>query len=339
MEAIRMTSRTVVAVGGNSLISSGGNNGNLDTHKLARTVCEELATIAQFRGGVVITHGNGPQVGFELLRNAMAASCVPPDGMDVNVAATQGYIGYLLQQVLGDVLEERGVDIPVTALITQVLVAPDDPAFKNPSKPVGPFYSEEEARKISNEFGWIMKEDAGRGWRRVVSSPKPRRILELESIRTLVNAGQIVICAGGGGIPVVREGYKVRGVPAVIDKDHVSALLSTRLEVDTYVISTAVPEVYVNFGKPDQRPIRSATLEEMERFVYQGEFAEGSMMPKIRASIGFLKHGGEKVVISSPGHILSALDGEAGTTIIHGGSSIRKSMFLSGSEGASSTEG
>ncbi len=332
MEAIRMTPRTVVAVGGNSLISSGGKNGNLDTHQLARTVCEELATIAQFRGGVVITHGNGPQVGFELLRNAMASSCVPPDGMDVNVAATQGYIGYLLQQVLGDVLEERDVNIPVTALVTQVLVAPDDPAFKNPSKPVGPFYTEEEAGKINEEFGWIMKEDAGRGWRRVVPSPKPRRILELESIRTLVNAGQIVICAGGGGIPIVREGYKVRGVAAVIDKDHVSALLATRLEADTYVISTAVPEVYVNFGKPDQKSIRSATLEEMERFVYQGEFAAGSMLPKIRASIGFLKHGGERVVISSPGNLLSALDGEAGTTIVHGGSSMQKSMLLSGSE-------
>ncbi len=332
MEALRVTSRTVVAVGGNSLISSGGNSGNQDTHQLARLVCEELATIAQFRGGVVITHGNGPQVGFELLRNAMAASSVPPDGMDVNVAATQGYIGYILQQVLGDVLEERGVDIPVTALVTQVLVAPDDPAFENPSKPVGPFYSEEEAVKINDEFGWIMKEDSGRGWRRVVSSPKPRRILELESIRTLVNAGQIVICAGGGGVPVIREGYKVRGVPAVIDKDHVSALLSTRLEADTYVVSTSVPEVYVNFGKPDQKPVRSATLEEMERFVYRGEFAEGSMLPKIRASIGFLKHGGEKVVITSPGNILRALDGEAGTTIVHGGSGIQKSIHLSGNE-------
>ncbi len=317
MEAARMTSRTVVAVGGNSLISSGGKNGNRDTHQVAREVCEELATLAQYRGGVVITHGNGPQVGFELLRNALAAASVPPDGMDLNVAATQGYIGYILQQVLGDVLEERGVDIPVTALITQVLVAPDDPAFEHPSKPVGPFYSEDEAQKIQEKFNWAMKEDAGRGWRRVVSSPKPRRILELEAIRTLVNAGQIVICAGGGGIPVVREGYKVRGVPAVIDKDHVSALLSTRLEADTYVISTAVPEVYVNFGKPDQKAIRRATLVEMEKYVYDGEFAEGSMLPKIRASIGFLKHGGEKVVITSPGNILKALDGEAGTTIIH----------------------
>jgi len=313
-----MTSRTVVAVGGNSLISSGTNNGNLDTHSLAREVCQELATIAQYRGGVVITHGNGPQVGFELLRNTMASSVVPPDGMDVNVAATQGYIGYFLQQVLGDVLEERGVDIPVTALITQVLVAPDDPAFQNPSKPVGPFYSSDEAGGAMEEYGWIMKEDAGRGWRRVVPSPKPRRILELEAIRTLVNAGQIVICAGGGGVPVVREGYKVRGVPAVIDKDHVSALLATRLEADTYVISTAVPQVYVNFGTPEQKPVDHATMEEMEHFVRRGEFAEGSMLPKIRASIGFLKHGGERVVITSPGNILRALDGKAGTTIVHG---------------------
>jgi carbamate kinase len=318
MEAIRMTSRTVVAVGGNSLITPGASNGNLDTHSLARQVCEELATIAQYRGGVVITHGNGPQVGFELLRNSMASSIVPPDGMDVNVAATQGYIGYLLQQVLGDVLEERGVDIPVTALITQVLVAPDDPAFENPSKPVGPFYSPLEAEKAMAEHGWKMKEDAGRGWRRVVPSPKPRRILELEAIRTLVTAGQIVICAGGGGVPVVREGYKVRGVPAVIDKDHVSALLATRLEADTYVISTAVPQVYLNFGKPDQRAIDHATLEEMEHFIRLGEFAEGSMLPKIRASVGFLKHGGERVVITSPGNILKAMDGEAGTTIVHG---------------------
>ncbi len=312
------TSRTVVAVGGNSLISSGASNGNLDTHELAREVCEEIASIAQYMGGVVITHGNGPQVGFELLRNFMASSVVPPDGMDLNVAATQGYIGYILQQVLGDVLEERNVDIPVTALVTQVLVAPDDPAFDNPTKPVGPFYSREEAEEITAKYGWIMKEDAGRGWRRVVPSPKPRRILELEAVRTLLNAGQIVICAGGGGVPVVREGYKVRGVAAVIDKDHVSALLATRLEAGTYVISTSVPQVYLNYGKPGQKPIEKTTLEEIERYISMGEFAEGSMLPKIRASVGFLKHGGGKVVITSPGHILDALEGKAGTTIVRG---------------------
>lgn len=316
-ESSKRGSRTVVAVGGNSLVSPQKGRGNLDIHAQAREVCEDIATLAQLRGGVVITHGNGPQVGFELLRNAMAASIVPPDGMDVNVAATQGYMGYLLQQVLGDVLEERDVDIPVTALVTQVLVAPDDPAFGNPTKPVGPFYTEAEAREAEKEHGWKMREDAGRGWRRVVPSPKPRKILELPAIRALVDAGQIVICAGGGGIPVIREGYRMHGVPAVIDKDHVSALLATMLEADTYIISTAVPEVYVDFGKPTQRAVRNATTEEMERWSAEGQFAPGSMLPKIKAAVGFLKHGGERVVITSPGNILAALEGKAGTTIRH----------------------
>ena len=319
MNASRAGSRTVIAVGGNSLIRPGTGRGNLDTHEVAREVCEEVATLAQLRGGVVLTHGNGPQVGFELLRNSLASEVVPPDGMDVNVAATQGYIGYLLQQVLGDVLEERGVDIPVTALVTQVLVAPDDPAFDNPAKPVGQFYSKDKADVLMKEQGWQMMEDAGRGWRRVVPSPKPRRILELPAITALVGAGQIVICVGGGGVPVVREGYKVRGVPAVIDKDHVSALLGTRIEADTYIISTAVPEVYVDFGKPEQRAIREATVQEMERHVLDGQFAAGSMLPKIRSAIGFLKHGGSRVIITSPGNILEAVDGRAGTTIVPGG--------------------
>ena len=319
MNASHTTSRIVIAVGGNSLIRPGSGRGNLDTHEVAREVCEEVATLAQLRGGVVLTHGNGPQVGFELLRSSMASGVVPPDGMDVNVAATQGYIGYLLQQVLGDVLEERGVDIPVTALVTQVLVAPDDPAFDTPAKPVGQFYTKEEAEVLIREQGWRMMEDSGRGWRRVVPSPKPRRIIELPAITALVNAGQIVICVGGGGVPVVREGYKIRGVPAVIDKDHVSALLATRLEADTYVISTAVPEVYVDFGNPGQRAIREATVQEMERHVIDGQFAAGSMLPKIRSAIGFLKHGGSRVVITSPGNILAALEGSSGTTIVPGG--------------------
>jgi carbamate kinase len=308
--------RTVVAIGGNSLIASGACNGNRDTHALAREVCEELAVLARDRGSLVITHGNGPQVGFELLRNAMAREIVPPDGMDVNVAATQGYVGYLLQQVLGDVLEELGVDIPVTSLITQVVVDADDPGFDNPTKPVGPFYTLEEARQLIEAKGWIMKEDSGRGWRRVVPSPKPRKILELPAIRTLADAGQIVICNGGGGVPVLRDGFVVRGVGAVIDKDHASALLATKLEADTYIISTAVPEVYTGFGTPEQTPIRNIHSEELRRLVSRNNFATGSMLPKIKASLGFLKHGGKMVVITSPGNILSALDGKAGTTIL-----------------------
>ncbi|MBN1434679.1 carbamate kinase [Candidatus Fermentibacterales bacterium] len=302
-------------MGGNSLIDPASDRGNLDTHDLARAVCEEIATLAVEAGSVVVTHGNGPQVGFEMLRNETASALIPPDGMDVNVAATQGYIGYLIQQVLGDVLEERGLDIPVSSVITQIQVDPRDPGFSSPTKPVGPFYDAGEARRMMSD-GWRMCEDAGRGWRRVVASPKPLKILELPVIRALVEAGQIVICAGGGGVPVVREGLRVRGVPAVIDKDHATALLAGSLGADTFIISTGVPEVYLHYGKPDQRTLRRARLAEMLEYLEQGHFASGSMRPKILASASFLENGGARVVITSPGLILSALAGEAGTTIL-----------------------
>ncbi len=308
--------RTVAAIGGNSLINPRTRNGNRDTHELAREVCQELAVIARDRGSLVVTHGNGPQVGFELLRNARARDIVPPDGMDVNVAATQGYIGYLLQQVLGDVLEEMGIDIPVTSLITQVVVDRDDPGFLNPTKPVGPFYSADEAENLIEIRGWAMKEDSGRGWRRVVPSPKPREILELPAIRLLADAGQIVICNGGGGVPVLRDGRKIRGIGAVIDKDHASALLATKVEAETYIISTSVPEVYTAFGTPEQKPIRRIVSNDLWDLVNAGNFPTGSMLPKIKASLGFLRHGGKRVVITSPGNILRALEGETGTTIL-----------------------
>ncbi len=309
------TGRIVVAIGGNSLINPGSKRGNRETHEVARTVCEELAAIADLFGSLVVTHGNGPQVGYELIRNAQADHIIPRDGMDANVAATQGIIGYLLQQVLGDVLEELGKDIPISSLITQVEVKADDPGFKNPTKPVGPFYSEEEARDRIKSKGWNMKEDAGRGWRRVVPSPIPKKIVELIAIKTLLSAGQIVICAGGGGIPVVREGKLIRGVAAVIDKDHASALLASKLGAPTFVISTGVPEVYINFGKPDQQALRNITAKEISKLMDAGHFAEGSMKPKIKAALGFLEHGGSRVVISSPGNLISALNGETGTTI------------------------
>ena len=312
---MKNTGRIVVAIGGNSLINPGSKRGNRETHEVARAVCEELASIADMFGSLVVTHGNGPQVGYELIRNAQADHIIPRDGMDANVAATQGIIGYLLQQVLGDVLEELGKDIPISSLITQVEVKADDPGFQNPTKPVGPFYTEEEAQDRMKSKGWVMKEDAGRGWRRVVPSPIPKKIVELPAINTLVEAGQIVICAGGGGVPVVREGKKIRGVAAVIDKDHASALLSSKLGAPTFVISTGVPEVYINFGKPDQKALRSVTAEEMKKYMDEGHFAAGSMKPKISAALGFLEHGGSRVVISSPGNLISALKGEAGTTI------------------------
>lgn len=315
---MRNEGRTVVAIGGNSLIEPGSRRGNLDTHKVAREVCEELAEIADLFGSLLVTHGNGPQVGYELIRNAQAAHIIPPDGMDVNVAATQGIIGYFLQQVLGDVLEEKGRDIPVSSIITQVQVKADDPGFQNPTKPVGPFYTEEEARERMESKGWIMREDAGRGWRRVVPSPIPKKIVEIDAINALLDAGQIVIASGGGGVPVVRDGKKIRGVAAVIDKDHATALLATKVNAATFVISTGVPEVYVNFGKPEQRSLRTLTTSQAEKYMEEGQFASGSMKPKIAAALGFLEHGGSRVVISSPGNLVAALEGLAGTTIVSG---------------------
>ncbi len=310
------TGTVVVAVGGNSIIDPKGRRGNLDTHDLARELCEQIASLAGRYGSVVLTHGNGPQVGFELLRNEAAKDVVPPDGMDVNVAATQGYIGYLLQQVLGDVLEERNEEVPICSLVTQVEVDPDDPGFQNPTKPVGPFYSAEEAAKLASERGWRMREDAGRGHRRVVPSPRPLKILELPSVRNLVHSGQIVICTGGGGIPVVRRGKRFEGVAAVIDKDLASALLASGLGARDFVISTGVPEVYVNFGRPDQRALRSIRAEELRKLRADGHFAAGSMLPKIDASLDFIDKGGSRVVITSPESILSSLDGGTGTTIV-----------------------
>ncbi len=273
---MKNTGRIVVAIGGNSLINPGSRRGNRETHEVARAVCEELAAIADMFGSLVLTHGNGPQVGYELIRNAQADHIIPRDGMDTNVAATQGIIGYMLQQVLGDVLEELGKDIPISSLITQVEVKADDPGFQNPTKPVGPFYTEEEAGDRMKSKGWIMKEDAGRGWRRVVPSPIPKKIVELTTINTLVEAGQIVICAGGGGVPVVREGKKIRGVAAVIDKDHASALLASKLGAPVFVISTGVPEVYINFGKPEQKALRAVTAREIKKYMDLDHFAAGS---------------------------------------------------------------
>jgi carbamate kinase len=312
----RIAGSVVVAVGGNSVIDPASKRGNLDTHDLAREVCEEIATLARLFDSVVVTHGNGPQVGFELIRNEYASSLVPPDGMDVNVAATQGYLGYILQQVLGDVLEERNEEVPISSVITQVEVDPSDPGFQNPTKPVGPFYAAEEAARLEAERGWRMREDAGRGFRRVVPSPRPLKILELPAIRTLVEAGQIVICAGGGGVPVVRRGPRFEGIAAVIDKDLASALLASGLGASTFVISTGVPEVFVDYNRPGMRGIRRITAGELAGLRAQGHFAAGSMLPKIDATLDFIARGGSRVVITCPGSIVASLGGEAGTTVV-----------------------
>jgi carbamate kinase len=269
---------------------------------------------------VAIGHGNGPQVGFILRRSEIAAKV---EGMhevplDACGADSQGAIGYALQQNLQNDLYRRGIRKSVATVVTQVLVDKDDQAFKNPSKPIGSFMDEAEAKRREKEGGWNVVEDAGRGWRRVVPSPLPKEVVELQAVETLLKAGTVVITVGGGGIPVVRdEAGLLRGVAAVIDKDYASSLLATSIAADTFVISTAVERVALDWGGPAQRWIDRMTLEEARRYLAEGiHFAPGSMAPKIEACIGFLERGGGEAVISSPENLELALAGKAGTHIV-----------------------
>jgi carbamate kinase len=264
---------------------------------------------------LAITHGNGPVVGQLLLQGEAAQEIVPPMPLDVCDADSEGSIGYLTQQTLVNVL--RGpAERPVVSLITQVVVDRDDPAFAAPDKPVGPFYTAEEATRLCRAKGWTIREDAGRGYRRMVPSPRPRQIIELEPIRMLLGRGVVVIAAGGGGIPVVRtETGELRGIEAVIDKDRASALLASGLKARLLVILTAVEYVYRSFGRPDQQPIPSMNAATARALLAAGEFPPGSMGPKIEAAIDFLQEGGEEVLITLPERLAEALRGECGTRI------------------------
>jgi len=271
---------------------------------------------------VAIGHGNGPQVGFILRRSEIAAKV---EGMhevplDVCGADSQGAIGYALQQNLQNELQRRGIKKPVATVVTQVLVDQADPAFKNPSKPIGSFMDQAEAKRREQEMKWTVVEDAGRGWRRVVASPIPKQVVELNAVQTLIRAGTIVVTVGGGGIPVVEEGGGAyRGVAAVIDKDYASSLLARLIKADLFLISTAVEKVSLNFGKPEQRMLDRMTLTEAKGFLAEGKhFAKGSMAPKIQAIIWFLENGGGQALITNPENIGRALKGETGTWIVPG---------------------
>jgi carbamate kinase len=265
---------------------------------------------------VVVTHGNGPQVGAALLRSERAADQVYTHPLDVCDATTQGEIGYLLQQSLQAALAEAGLTTPVVTVVTQVVVSPDDPAMLHPTKPIGPFYSEREARAKQAQFGWAIVEDAARGYRRVVPSPEPLEIVEEGVIRRLADTGVLVIAVGGGGIPVVRQGRALRGVEAVIDKDRASALLAARLGTDYFIISTDADRVYVNYKKPDQRPLGRVTAAEVEAHARDGQFPPGNMGPKIESALRFVRNGGREVIITSYERLLDAVRGEAGTHIV-----------------------
>jgi carbamate kinase len=314
----------VVAIGGNSLIKDKNHQTVEDQYEAARETTLHIADMIEAGWDVAIGHGNGPQVGFILRRSEIAAKV---EGMhevplDVCGADSQGAIGYALQQTLQNELYRRKIQKPVCTVITQVLVDRNDPAFQHPSKPIGGFMDEAEAKRRADEMSWSVVEDAGRGWRRVVASPDPKEIVELESIRTLINAGVVVISVGGGGIPVIdKSNGEYVGTAAVIDKDFGSSLLAQEVSADLFLISTAVEKVAVNFGKPDQKWIDQMTLSEAKAYLAEGKhFAKGSMAPKIEAIIRFLEHGGggkqKMAIITNPQNIGKALRGETGTRIV-----------------------
>jgi carbamate kinase len=305
----------VVAIGGNSLITDEDHQTVADQFEAARKTCAHIASMVQGGWKVVITHGNGPQVGFILLRSELARKAVHTVPLDSCGAETQGELGYMIQQCLHNEFLSRGIKNLTATVVTQVLVRKNDPAFKNPTKPIGPFYSKRKAEKYRKERKWSVVEDAGRGWRRVVPSPIPVRIIEQDAIKTLVDRGVVVIAAGGGGIPVIEERGKLKGMEAVIDKDYASAILAIGVDADLFLISTSVEKVALNFGKPNQTLLDKISLAEAKKYYRQGHFPPGSMGPKIRAIINYLEHGGRKAIITNPQNLENALFGKTGTHI------------------------
>jgi carbamate kinase len=310
----------VVAIGGNSLIKDKVHQTVEDQYLAAKETTYHIAALIEAGWEVAIGHGNGPQVGFILRRSEIAHKVeglheIP---MDVCGADSQGAIGYALQQTLQNELYKRGIKKPVATLVTQVLVDKDDPAFRNPTKPIGGFMDEAEAKRRAGDMGWSVVEDAGRGWRRVVASPLPKEVVELDSVKALIDCGIVVITVGGGGIPVVDVGEgEYRGIAAVIDKDYASSLLARLIKADLLLISTAVEKVALNFGKPDQKWLDRMTLAEAKQYLAEGvHFAKGSMAPKIQAIIWFLEAGGKQAIITNPENIGRALRGETGTWIV-----------------------
>ena len=307
-----MSKKVVIALGGNAL-----GNTPVEQLELVRETAKSIVDLIADGNDVIIAHGNGPQVGMINLgmSTAAAAGAIKSDMPFPECGAmSQGYIGYHLQNAICNELASRNISKNVATVVTQVLVDEKDPAFSNPSKPIGAFYSKEEADKIAKEKGYTMVEDAGRGYRQVVPSPKPVDIVEKEIVRTLVSTGNVVITVGGGGIPVVKKDGKYYGVPAVIDKDFASAKVAELLDADMLVILTAVDRVAVNFGKPDQKAIKSMTIAEAEEYIKQGQFAPGSMLPKVQAASSFAKSGGVAIIASLEKAAL-AIKGESGTRI------------------------
>jgi carbamate kinase len=307
----------VIAIGGNSLIVDSKKMSVMDQYQAAGETSHHIAALVTAGYRVVVTHGNGPQVGFILLRSDLAKNLLHEVPLESCVADTQGAIGYQVGQTLSNELRRLGIRKEVATLVTQVLVDREDPAFGNPSKPIGPFYAEADARRYAEQNGWTMKEDSGRGWRRVVASPKPLRIVEEPTVRLLLERDVVVIAVGGGGIPVVENANgDLEGRAAVIDKDFASCLLAKNLKADLFIISTGVDKVAVDYRKPTQRFLDRMTVAEAERHLAEGQFPAGSMGPKIEAAIDFLKNGGKEAIITQPHHLEDAIAGKNGTHIV-----------------------
>jgi carbamate kinase len=309
----------VIAIGGNSLVKDAQHQSVPDQLAAVVETVRHITDLLERDYRIVITHGNGPQVGFILLRSENSRGILHEVPLDSIVADTQGALGYQIQQALENEFRRRALKRSVATIITQTLVDRNDPAFAKPVKPIGEFYTREQADDRMRIEKWAMMEDAGRGWRRVVASPRPIRIIEAEVVRHLIKDAYVVVAAGGGGIPVVADDQGIlRGVPAVIDKDLASAVLASQIGADMLVVSTAVEKVFLNFGKPGQRPLDSMTIAEARQYIKEGHFQAGSMLPKIEASIQFLENGGREAIITCPSALSEALEKRTGTHLTAG---------------------
>ena len=307
---------TLIAIGGNALLRPGKGGSIEEQFAVTRRSMEPIADLAAAGLPLVLTHGNGPVVGNILLRNEAARDQVPPMPLYICDADSQGGLGFMIAQCLDNALAARGIRRRVAALVTRVEVDPRDPAFARPSKPIGPFYTEAEARRMGAERGWVLREDAGRGWRRTVPSPLPKRVVEAAVVAALMREGTVVIAAGGGGVPVVAEAEGLRGVDAVIDKDETAACLALALEIPRLIILTTVPSVYLDYRKPTQRPIPEMDVSRAREYLAAGHFAPGSMAPKVDAAVRFLEAGGQEVLITDAASLPQALAGRAGTRMV-----------------------
>jgi carbamate kinase len=306
----------VVAFGGNAILSEGDDGSFATQMERAKSACRQMLAIVHQGYELVLVHGNGPQVGNLLIQFEKAREVIPVPPLDVAVATSQGLLGHLLEAAMRTVLEEDDMQRDVATLLTQVMVDPDDPAYKHPTKPIGPFYTEAQARAFAAAEGWTVVEDSGRGWRRVVCSPRPRKVLPLNTIRDLVTRGTIVIACGGGGIPVSMHSHTVVGTEGVIDKDATAALLAYNLGAERFIILTGVDKVCLDFGKPTQRPIDVMTSAEARRWLAEGQFPPGSMGPKIRGALEYVEKGGREAIITHERHVVAALRSGECTRIV-----------------------